>query len=277
MKRNRINSQDIAQYIEQFKKELEKTRTASSPNVSINIPLTISNHEKARLVITQVAYEKMCALVNACDKEIAWHGTVTKKVQNKGKKNETATYTIHDVFMFPQKVTSTTVQGVEQDYALWTAGLTDDVLNSMRLHGHSHVNMGVTPSGVDTAYQDDMLETLEDFYVFMILNKRKEYWVRIVDIEDNITYDTADINMLTGSVNINEWAAEQIKTHLTQAPPPQTTYRAPQATPKYNYRATTYGATTSYQQLALAQIDQRKQEEKEEAEHRVPWYERGYM
>ena len=50
------------------------------------------------------------------------------------------------------------------------------------MHGHSHVNMGTSPSATDTKLQEDHLAQLQDndFYIFLIVNKKREIWCTIM-------------------------------------------------------------------------------------------------
>lgn len=260
MKKFKLTQKDIIKAQKELEKTLKEQRQVSKPAITINIPLTLSEHPKATLSFKMKAYTKMLALVDTCEKEIAWHGLVTKR-----KKNNKTTYTVEDILMFPQIVTAATVKGKEPDYAMWCAGLPDDQLNKMRMHGHSHVRMGVNPSGIDTSYQDDMVETIEDFYIFLIINKRREIWTRIVDVTDNIVYDEKDVDVVVDELASNsEWVKKAIEEYLTESAPvtvsPVTT-----AVPVTRYGDFQQHATT-YQQMVLDQIDRRKAEEKAEKE-----------
>ena len=263
MHRMKVDENTIKQQQKALKEKLKNFKTANLSSITITLPMEIKDHEKAILEFTQEAIGKIKALVRGCNKEIAWHGTVEKTIVNKQ-----AVYTVGDVFMFPQEVTAATVKGIPDKYAIWNAQLPDEIYNKMRFHGHSHVNMGVTPSGVDTNYQDEMIETLEDFYVFIIINKRDEIWAKIVDVNDNIVYEKADIIIRVQHEDAYDaWAAESIDTLLTEpAPVVHTVHSTP----------------STYQQMALSQIEQRKKQESEEdryggwGRYADDWY-RGYM
>ncbi|MCL2052845.1 MAG: hypothetical protein FWG90_00165 [Oscillospiraceae bacterium] len=83
----------------------------------------------------------------------------------------------------------------QEAYTKWLYELDDDTFNNIRMQGHSHVNMGVSPSGVDTSHRAKILEQLEQdmFYVFMIWNKSLSIHTLIYDIKNNIMYDNSDI------------------------------------------------------------------------------------
>jgi len=115
--------------------------------------------------ITPEAYNKMYALVTEFEDEVAWHGTVTRDGKNE--------FTIEDVLIYPQEVTGSTVITDQKAYAEWLYEFDSETFNKIRMQGHSHVNMGVTPSGVDNTHRQGILDQLEEgmFYIFMIWNK----------------------------------------------------------------------------------------------------------
>lgn len=205
----KLTNRQIQDLITEMRKQLKSIKTTNNTlNVSFNLPK--QEHERATLTIKLMAWLKMTALIDACDKEIAWHGIVTKEGNQ---------YTIEDILVFPQTVTGATVTSDETEYSLWVAQQKDEIFNKMRFHGHSHVNMGVSPSGVDTKYQEDILRNLQDFYIFGIFNKKGDNWCTIYDIEDNIVYEDSDIDLVTPEVNAMAWAQKMIK-ELVNIPKP---------------------------------------------------------
>ena len=201
MHQMKLTNKQIQEYLVEVRKHLKNIKTVAD-KFQLDIKLPCNKEEKARLIILQAAWEKMIALIDECDKEIAWHGIVTKTNN---------TYTITDILIFPQTVTGCTVTSDDTEYSLWLANQPDNVFNNLRFHGHSHVNMGVTPSGVDTTYQDDILKNLQDFYIFAIFNKKGDHWCAIYDVEDNIAYSNTDIELITPNTGDTAWAKEAIK------------------------------------------------------------------
>lgn len=140
--------------------------------------------EKPTIIVEAEASNKLWSYVNLCEKEIGWHGTVVR---------EGNTFYIKDVFLFPQTVTAATVTTDDDAYSTWILSQEDEVFEHMRFHGHSHVNMGVTPSGTDITYQANLLRDVTDFYIFGIFNKRGLMNFCIYDIETNILFEQNDI------------------------------------------------------------------------------------
>ena len=182
--------------IEQYARELASRHSgyiSSSDSFSIKIPIEkLQGDHKAVLKISPVAWLKTSTLVSAFDTEVQWHGMVTRESAN--------TFLIEDLVFFPQKVTAVTVDTDEEEYSKWILTVERE---RMRMHGHSHVRMGVTPSSTDMNYRKSIVSSSpipvegEDFfYIFMIVNKDWKISAEIYDIQNNIVYETQDIQVL---------------------------------------------------------------------------------
>ncbi len=161
-----------------------------------------------KIAITIDAYLKTMKIVQSCDKEIAWHGTVEKQEN---------TYTITDVFTYPQHITGVTVDANEISYGPWLLSQ-GERLNTIRMQGHSHVNMAVSPSSTDTLYYKELIEHVNDYYIFLIVNKKNEIHLRFYDLQDNLLYTDIPLTVKTNSnIDLDEWYKEQEKmlTHKT--------------------------------------------------------------
>lgn len=145
---------------------------------------------KAVLYFTEKAWLKMQTLIREFDKEVAWHG-----IAYRGEDASKDEYYINDILVYPQEVTGATVNTDQEKYETWLMSQEDEVFNNIRMQGHSHVNMGTTPSGVDVTHQEKILDQLEDdmFYIFVIWNKRGEKTIKIYDLAKNVLFDTNDV------------------------------------------------------------------------------------
>ena len=79
------------------------------------------------------------------------------------------------------------------------------------MQAHSHVNMGVSPSGVDDTHRQKILDQLEPdmFYIFMIWNKSLAVHTLIYDMAHNILYEDADVDVkLLGDDGMDEFLAD---------------------------------------------------------------------
>lgn len=147
---------------------------------------------RATLYLTEKAWQKISSLVNAFSKEVAWHGIA--------RRGENDDYYIDDIVVYPQIVTAATVDTDDIAYATWLYSFDDDTFNHIRMQGHSHVNMSVTPSPTDTGYWSRLMRQVQEpdvqnrFYICMIVNKRSEKYIRIYDFDKGILFETADID-----------------------------------------------------------------------------------
>lgn len=186
--------------IREFRNSILKSKL-SDGKISYNASLDMKD-EKATLLFTEKAYMKMQGLISHFDKEVGWHGIATRT----GNENE---YLISDILVYPQTVTGATVTTDQVKYQEWLISHDIEVFNNIRMQGHSHVNMGVTPSGVDLALYDNILNQLTDdmFYIFMIWNKRGEKTIKIYDMLTNTLFENNDvtIDVVNEVVGLNEF------------------------------------------------------------------------
>lgn len=206
--------------------------------ITPDVLLTTDNVQKPIVYLTAQTYIKIQKLIEASSDELAWHGTVTK-LDN--------AYLIDDVFVYPQTVTSVTVDSDEEAYAKWLMELDDDIINRLRFQGHSHVNMGVTPSGRDTGNWQAFLNLLKDdeFYIFCIANKKDQFYWTIYDMKTNIIFENKDIEMIVidnDCLSIKDWVKENIQTYIKRQ---QTTTNVRQGFANNNTHTSTI-STPSY-------------------------------
>ena len=134
----------------------------------------------------------MYALVHKYGTEVEWHGLVERKGE--------AEFLIKDILIFPHEVSSATVVSDQRCYEEWLDSLDDETFNACRFHGHSHVNMAVSPSGVDMTYRKNILGNFatpgagdDYFYIFIITNKKGDISGEIYDLSNNALYATNEI------------------------------------------------------------------------------------
>lgn len=156
-----------------------------------------SDDRIATLLFTPKAWIKMTALVARFETEVQWHGLAQRITEN--------TFEIYDIIVPPHEVSSATVTSEYAPYIKWLDELDDTTFNAVRFHGHSHVNMGVSPSSTDNKYRLDLVTQLpkpvdgEDvFYIFLIINKKHEWSAEVYDLTNNAVYSTDEIFMECG-------------------------------------------------------------------------------
>lgn len=235
-----INTEDLKTIKEQaladFQAMLDKLDTTPEKYLDTisfkeKYALSPKDVQKQTVYITSSAYLKMLTYVLSTDKELAWHGIVLTDLEHYPDK-----YFITDVFLYPQTVTGATVTTDQTKYNAWTQELDDDTFNNMRFQGHSHVNMSTSPSSVDTTFYEDLVQNLHngEFYIFMILNKRREMYFRIYDTANNIMYDKEDIDVVVLDSDNEDLIADakaSIKEFISEQ--------------SYKYMGTNYGGTVT--------------------------------
>ena len=198
--------------------------------------LEVINYINARsltpptIYISANAYVKMRMLVDQMSTEVGWYGTVTKcpGLQE--------TYVIEDILVYPQTVTGATCEQDETKMFDFEMSLTTEQVNTKRFQGHSHVNMGVTPSGVDEQFYQDLLTQVTDYFIICITNKKNDYTVRFYDVENNILYTDVPIQLIQndGSLYLDwyETNKEQVKEHTYTAQTTKPTFPINKSKPK---------------------------------------------
>lgn len=180
--------------------------------------MTNRNIVEPTIFITSAAYVKMRHLVDKTSTEIGWFGTVTKV------ESLPNTYIIDDILVYPQTVSGATCEQDEDKMFEFEMSLTTDQVNRKRFQGHSHVNMGVTPSGVDENFYKDLLTQVTDYFIILVTNKHNAYHVRFYDVENNILYTDVPIHlMLDDGTEISTWYEEEsnkLRTLVTQTQRP---------------------------------------------------------
>ena len=173
--------------------------------------------EEPKVYITAEAYVKLRKLVDDTTTEIGWYGTVTKMPGFE------SVFVIDDILVYPQTVTGATCVQDDDRVFEFELNLSTDQVNRKRLHGHSHVNMGVTPSGVDEQFYQDILTQVDDYFIVMITNKSGAYYTRFYDMQNNILYTGIPVQvMLDNGIALEHWyddaTQNNIKEHTYTAP-----------------------------------------------------------
>ena len=190
--RDDIKSKYIVEFSEVLDKYLSGTTEMSSGKLSFIRDLP-GIDKKAVVYYTSTAWSKMVAIINEFDKEVAWHGLVKRLDPEEDK----AAYLIYDIIVYPQEVTGATVNTDQAEYESWLNKFDDDTFNSIRMQGHSHVNMSVSPSSVDMEHKESIIRQLSGdmFYIFMIWNKRMQKDITIYDYGENVFFENKDVEV----------------------------------------------------------------------------------
>lgn len=165
--------------------------------------------DKPEIKFSEEAYAKMKTLVSKADNELAWHGLVRQTAPKQ--------YYIYDILVYPQRVTKATVESDDDLYPIWLDELDDDQFNSIRMQGHSHVNMGTTPSGTDDELYSTLTKHISDYYIFIIMNKSDRMWINLYDMKENVVYETADIVLIREGKDYSKWFEKEYEDMVDEA------------------------------------------------------------
>lgn len=210
------------QYLDECRQDFEKAlQLAKLADGKLNFTKTFTcGSHKAVVYFTPEAWAKMVMLVKEFDKEVAWHG-VASRIDDDASVDE---YLISDILVYPQSVTGATVEMDTEEYAQWIMdNIEDERFNEIHMQGHSHVNMGTTPSSVDLNHQEEILNMLddEDFYIFMIWNKSFTSNTKVYDLKKNVLFENTDVTVkiIGGSEDLDAFmqaAKSMVKTKTYQ-------------------------------------------------------------
>lgn len=181
--------------VENICDEIRDTLTGLKCYGKVEIKRTLKGDDRtAMLYFTPKAWIKMTALVSRFKTEVQWHGLVERISEDE--------FEVYDILVPPHEVSGATVTSEYEPYIKWRDELNDDTFNAERFHGHSHVDMGVTPSSTDEKYRYDLVTQFQNptdgedlFYIFLIINKKHEWSAQIYDFTNNALYDTSEIEM----------------------------------------------------------------------------------
>jgi len=167
------------------------------------------NH-KYDLYILPEARQKMEIYCDLSDGEIGWLGFV-EDLGDTG-------FLIKDVALLKQEVHSTTTEITPEGLLeFWSKTAPEEQLK-IKLWGHSHVNMGVSPSGQD----NDQMEYFKDgnpWFIRLITNKKREYHIDIYDYSNGLQVHMDQSDLITYNPKANELKKsieEEIKEKVTE-------------------------------------------------------------
>lgn len=140
-----------------------------------------------RILISETAITKMQVYVEECPDEIGWLGVAYRD-------EEENIISIKDVFLFDQEVHATTTEITPEgltDFATEIVSKGDEGIelwNNMKVWGHSHVRMGITPSAQDNKQMETFKDSGFDWFIRIIANKQGELKVDLYDYKSSIVY-----------------------------------------------------------------------------------------
>jgi hypothetical protein len=184
-------------------------------NITTETLLLKQGVEKPTVYVTASAYMKMMSLIKNSSKELAWYG-ITSRINSN--------YIIEDILVYPQTVTSVTVDADEVKCAKWFMELPDETINNLKFQGHSHVGMSASPSGRDTNNWQQFANLLKpnEFMILCIGNNKGEFYWNIYDKSINVLFENKDITMTIiddKGNSISDWAKESVAKYIVDEKP----------------------------------------------------------
>ena len=172
----------------------------------------INDTKTPEIYVTPEADFKMRYYIDNSDKEIGWLGYV----EDLG----TGIYLITDVFLVKQQVHSATTEILPEGLAEIATTLLSQgeegqkKYNSIRMWGHSHVNMSPTPSSQDNTQMKDFSQN--DYYIRLIGNKEGVWNVSLWDFKNNILWEGLTLKYWF-DINVDTKAlAQEIKDNVSE-------------------------------------------------------------
>ena len=132
--------------------------------------------------ITPAALNRMFHYVDHLKTEVGWLGTAQRIGDD---------ILIEEVFLVSQHVTSVTTEitasGLLEFYRRFN-GTRPEVLDHLRFWGHSHVNMGTSPSQADEDQMQVFGQMGSPWFLRGILNKKERMEFGLFDYEEGVIY-----------------------------------------------------------------------------------------
>lgn len=147
--------------------------------------------ETPKVFITPLALDKMYYYVDIGSKEVGWLGTAVQIGSN---------FLVEDVFLLKQKVHSTTTEITNDGLGDFTMEIiqtkpdkeAEHIINNLRFWGHSHVNMGTSPSGQDDHQMELFRQRGNPWFIRAILNKQGRLEITVYDYRRGIKVTDAE-------------------------------------------------------------------------------------
>lgn len=203
-----------------------------------------------RVIISAEAIAKMQLYIEGCSDEIGWLGTAIKQGNS---------YYILDTYLFAQEVHSTTTEITPDGLSAFGEEILQradgmDIWNNLKVWGHSHVNMGVTPSGQDDSQMNTFKDGGHDWFIRIIGNKKGDLKIDIYSYETGVIYN--DLKFLVGSTKKELELAEKIEkleNELRKLKSQRILSRKPEieAEIKEKVKKKTWGVQRAFQQTTL--------------------------
>ncbi len=172
--------------------------TATSMVAKAEPLLSVDQSKSPSVWYSNKAWLKIKRVVGMCPEEVGWLGTVDRVDGG---------YIVTDIFVPKQVVTGTECDIEAEDLAQLVHDL--DYPENLFYWGHSHVNMGVSPSVQDENQTGEYLEH-NDVFIRGIYNKRGDSKVDVFDTVQGMQY-----LVCPNGVRIEPLSSEEMEAFVT--------------------------------------------------------------
>lgn len=155
------------------------------------------SEKKPRINISRESYDQFRYLVQISKEEVEWRAYLSEDTWKDSNGNTRYTI-IGDVVIPLQEVSGASADVTDENEIALLEEEFDKGKNpcQMRVWAHSHVNMSVNPSSTDDENLEDIVMNLkEGLVVRMIMNKKDEIRLDIVDVERQIVWEDQDLTI----------------------------------------------------------------------------------
>ena len=164
-----------------------------------------------KIIIDPLAKRKMDLYVKLSEDEVGWLGVAEKQADGN--------ILIKDVFLPTQEVHATTCEltpdGINK-LASELLGLPNGVelCNSLKVWGHSHVEMSTSPSGQDDTQLEEFAEN-NSWFLRLIANKKGDMRMTLLDLERGLVIDEIPWEVDLG-YDLEEEISKELKDKVTK-------------------------------------------------------------
>lgn len=150
-----------------------------------NTTIKYAKHIIPSILISEQAINEMYIYTKEVSDEVGWLGTVEQLTDG--------TYYIGKTFLFDQEVHGTTTEITPEGLSSFGEELLKqpdgvEIWNSLRMWGHSHVNMATNPSGQDDKQMEDFANIGHDYFIRLITNKSGSLRLDFYDYKAGLTF-----------------------------------------------------------------------------------------
>lgn len=140
-------------------------------------PVVELYRDEPTLFFSPLALQKMQVYVEECKGEVGWLGAVDAY--------DNECYLCTDVHLLHQEVSGATTEITPEGLVKYAEEVGEEGAERCRLWGHSHVNMGVGPSGQDNSQMELFEKNGLEWFFRIICNKRGQIEVTFYNYKEN--------------------------------------------------------------------------------------------